>query len=129
MSDHDDLDQVPTGTVEPQDDLAEQSVLGAMMLWSNARTEILQSGLQGHDFWAPKHEVLFDVIAGMDSRGEPCDLPGVAAELLKAGDMAIAGGHGYIGGLIRVPDSPPSATRDARRIVELARRREALRRA
>jgi replicative DNA helicase len=50
-----------TDRVLPHDLLAEQSTLGAMMLSQEAVAEVFEH-VRGNDFYAPKHEVVFDAL-------------------------------------------------------------------
>jgi len=79
----------------PHDLLAEQSSLGGMMLSSDAAADVIEI-LHGDDFYIPKHEVIFDAILALYSRGEPTDVITVSDELLKKGDIARAGGPEYL---------------------------------
>ena len=87
------------GRVPPQDLIAEQSVLGAMLLSKNAigpATEMLL----GTDFYRPAHELIFSVIEGLDSRNEPADAITVSAELQRRGELTRVGGAPYIHTLV-----------------------------
>jgi len=83
----------------PQDTLAEQSVLGAMMLSKDAIADVL-SLVRAHDFYRPAHELIFSAIVDLYARGEPADAITVAAELTRRGDIARVGGHVYIHDLL-----------------------------
>jgi len=88
-----------SGRVPPQDLIAEQSVLGAMLLSKNAigpATEMLL----GTDFYRPAHELIFSVIEGLDSRNEPADAITVSAELQRRGELTRVGGAPYIHTLV-----------------------------
>ena len=87
------------GRVPPQDLIAEQSVLGAMLLSKNAigpATELLL----GTDFYRPAHEIIFSVIEGLDSRNEPADAITVSAELQRRGELTRVGGAPYLHTLV-----------------------------
>lgn len=81
--------------VPPHDELAEQSVLGAMMLSAAALWEVLDE-LTVEDFYHPKHGVAFDAIAAVAHRGDPVDVISVCDELLRAGAVKQAGGIEYL---------------------------------
>lgn len=85
--------------VPPQDVMAEQSVLGAMMMSKDAIADVI-SLLKGPDFYRPAHELIFDTIVDLYARGEPADAITVAAELTRRGDIARVGGHVYIHDLL-----------------------------
>lgn len=79
----------------PHDLLAEQSVLGGMLLSKDAVADVLGS-IRGADFYIPKHEVIFDAVLSLYSRGEPTDVITVSDELTKTGDLNRAGGPEYL---------------------------------
>lgn len=83
----------------PQDVGAEQSVLGAMLMSKEAIGDVAEL-LKGRDFYRPAHEIIFDAILNLYSRGEPADAITVADELTKRGDLARAGGHMYLHDLL-----------------------------
>lgn len=79
----------------PHDQLAEQSVLGAMMMSPHATADALEH-VRARDFYVPKHELIFDAVLRLYSHGEPTDVIAVADELLKHGELDRAGGADYI---------------------------------
>ena len=89
------LDKLP-----PQDLGAEQSVLGGMLLSKDAIADVGEE-VRGHDFYKPAHELIFDAIIDLYSRGEPADAITVADELSKRGDLQRAGGQAYLHDLIQ----------------------------
>ena len=89
----------------PQDLIAEQSVLGGMLLSKDAISDVVEI-LKDRDFYRPAHELIFDAIVDLYGRGEPADAITVSAELTKRGDIARAGGAPYLHTLI---NSVPTA--------------------
>ncbi len=89
----------PTGRMPPQDENAEQSVLGAMLLSKDAIADVVEV-LRGGDFYRPAHELVFDAVLDLYGRGEPADAITVAAELTRHGDVARAGGAPYLHTLV-----------------------------
>ena len=87
------------GRVPPQDDHAEQSVLGAMMISKDAIADVVEV-VRGADFYKPAHELIYDAVLDLYGRGEPADAVTVAAELTRAGDLARAGGAPYLHTLV-----------------------------
>jgi replicative DNA helicase len=79
----------------PNDLLAEQCTLGGMLLSQEAISEVYEA-VRGADFYAPKHEIIFDAILELFSRGEPTDVITVTDELSKSGDLVKAGGADYL---------------------------------
>lgn len=83
----------------PQDLIAEQSVLGGMLLSKDAIADVVEI-LRERDFYRPAHELIYDAIIDLYGRGEPADAVTVSAELTKRGDIARAGGAPYLHTLI-----------------------------
>ncbi|TCJ30628.1 replicative DNA helicase [Nocardioides jejuensis] len=80
----------------PQDNAAEQSVLGSMLLSKDAVAEVGEI-LRGVDFYRPAHEVIYDAIIDLSlSRGEPADPITVANELGRRGELERVGGAPYL---------------------------------
>ncbi|SDS74332.1 replicative DNA helicase [Microlunatus soli] len=83
----------------PQDLMAEQSVLGAMLMSKDAIADVVEV-LRGPDFYRPSHELVYDAILDLYGRGEPADAITVAAELTKRGDIGRVGGAPYLHDLL-----------------------------
>ena len=79
----------------PQDNAAEQSVLGAMLLSKDAIADVSET-LRGSDFYRPAHEVIHDAIIDLFAKGEPADPVTVAAELQRKGELQRIGGAPYL---------------------------------
>ncbi|HEY8294495.1 MAG TPA: replicative DNA helicase [Micrococcaceae bacterium] len=84
----------------PQDLVAEQSVLGGMMLSKDAIADVVEV-LRGNDFYRPSHESIYEAILDLYGRGEPADAVTVADELTKRGEIARIGGPAYLHQLIQ----------------------------
>jgi replicative DNA helicase len=95
----DDYDRASAGRTPPQDEQAEQSVLGAMLLSKDAIADVVEV-IRGSNFYRPAHELIFDTILDLYGRGEPADAITVAAELTRAGDAARVGGAPYLHTLV-----------------------------
>ena len=83
----------------PQDEGAEQSVLGAMLLSKDAIADVVEV-VRGSDFYRPAHELIYDAVLDLYGRGEPVDAITVSAELTRAGDLARVGGAPYLHTLV-----------------------------
>ncbi len=83
----------------PQDNPAEQCVLGAMLMSKDAIADVVET-VRGGDFYRPAHEFIFDSILDLYGRGEPADAITVAAELTKRGEISRVGGHNYLHDLL-----------------------------
>ena len=103
----------------PQDVLAEQSVLGGMLLSKDAISEVVEI-LRERDFYRPAHELFYDAILDLYSRGEPADPVTVSAELTKRGDLTRAGGAPYLHTLISSVPTAANASYYAKIIRERA---------
>ena len=79
----------------PQDNDAEQSVLGSMLLSKDAIADVVEA-VRGTDFYRPAHESIYDAIVDLYGRGEPVDPVTIAAELQRRGDLARVGGAPYL---------------------------------
>ena len=109
-----DLERTP-----PQDLIAEQSVLGGMLLSKDAISDVVEI-LKERDFYRPAHELIFDAILDLYGRGEPADAITVAAELTKRGDIARAGGAPYLHTLINAVPTAANASFYAKIVRERA---------
>ncbi|CUR61694.1 Replicative DNA helicase [metagenome] len=79
----------------PQDNAAEQSVLGSMLLSKDAIADVVDV-IKGVDYYRPAHEVIHDAIIDLYGRGEPADPITVSAELQKRGELQRIGGAPYL---------------------------------
>jgi len=79
----------------PQDNAAEQSVLGSMLLSKDAIADVVET-IRGVDFYRPAHEAVFDAIIDLYGRGEPADPVTVSAELARQGELQRVGGAPYL---------------------------------
>ena len=108
------LDRIP-----PQDVRAEQSVLGGMLLSKDA---IADAGevVRSSDFYRPAHELIFDAIIDLFSRGEPVDAITVADEMTKRGTLTRVGGQAYLHDLIQAVPTAANAGYYAQIVAERA---------
>ena len=114
----DDLTRTP-----PQDVAAEQSVLGAMLLSKDAIADVVEV-LTGADFYKPAHELVYEAILDLYSRGEPADAVTVVNELARGGTIARVGGAPYVHTLIAMVPTAANAGYYA----QIVRERSVLRR-
>src|SRR6201981_2584721 len=87
------------GRQPPQDMVAEQSVLGGMLLSKDAIADVLER-LRPGDFYRPAHQNIYDAILDLYGRGEPADAVTVAAELDRRNLLRRIGGAPYLHTLI-----------------------------
>ncbi len=83
------------GRVLPNDLLAEQSTLGAMLISTDAVAAVFGL-ISGKDFYAPKHELIFEAIVTLFGQGEPTDVITITDQLLKTDSLTRAGGADYL---------------------------------
>ncbi|WP_432571789.1 replicative DNA helicase [Kineococcus sp. SYSU DK005] len=107
----------------PQDIAAEQGVLGGMMLSKDAIADVVEV-LKGQDFYRPAHELIYEAILDLYSRGEPADPVTVSAELTNRNELARVGGTPYLHDLISTVPTAANAGFYAR----IVRERSVLRR-
>lgn len=79
----------------PYDLLAEQSVLGGMLLSKDAVADVTAQ-LRGNDFYVPKHEIIYEAVLQLYAQGEPTDAITVTDQLTKTGELQRAGGAEYL---------------------------------
>lgn len=103
----------------PNDMLAEQSALGGMLLSSEAVAEV-QEAVKGADFYAPKHEIIYEAVLTLFSKGEPTDVITVTDELTKAGNLVKAGGADYLHTLTSIVPTAANASFYAKIVAEKA---------
>jgi replicative DNA helicase len=103
----------------PNDMLAEQSALGGMLLSQEACAEVFET-VKGSDFYAPKHELIFDSIATLFGKGEPIDVITVTDELMKQGNLVKAGSADYLHTLTSIVPTAANAAFYAKIVQEKA---------
>jgi replicative DNA helicase len=103
----------------PQDNAAEQSVLGGMLLNKDAIADVVEV-VRSTDFYRPAHQVIFDVILDLYGKGEPADAITVGAELTKNGDVGRVGGLPYLHTLVSTVPTAANAGYYAKIVAELA---------
>jgi replicative DNA helicase len=99
---HSGIDTSPSedfGRQPPQDVVAEQSVLGGMLLSKDAIADVVEK-LRPGDFYRPAHQSIYDVVVDLSTRGEPADPVTVSAELDRRGLLRRIGGAPYLHTLI-----------------------------
>jgi replicative DNA helicase len=66
-----------------------------MLLSQEAVAEVFEY-VHGPDFYAPKHQVVFDALLTLYGMGEPTDVITVTDQLVKTGNLVRAGGADYL---------------------------------
>ncbi|MQA93078.1 MAG: replicative DNA helicase [Streptosporangiales bacterium] len=116
--------EVPSQAAEfertpPHDVMAEQCVLGGMLLSKDAISEVVEV-LRSSDFYRPAHQVIYDVAIDLYAKGEPADAVTVAAELTKRNEINRVGGAPYLHTLISSVPTAANAGYYARIVEERA---------
>ncbi|MFH1826308.1 MAG: replicative DNA helicase [bacterium] len=96
---------MPEERIPPQDLIAEQSVIGSMLLDKNACMRALEI-LKPESFYRDAHRFIFEAICDLFERGEPVDLVTVTDALRKGGKLESTGGSIYVADLL---NSVPTA--------------------
>jgi replicative DNA helicase len=92
--------------VPPHSSDAEESVLGAVLLSSDAANVALET-LHSEDFYKPSHQQIFEIIRQLFDSNEPIDAVTVSEGLRRDGSLDRMGGIDFLTNLI---DSVPSTS-------------------
>jgi replicative DNA helicase len=101
---------------------AEQSVLGGLMLDSAAWDQVADR-VVAQDFYRHDHRLIFEAVAGLIERNQPCDAVTLSGHLESQGLLDQVGGLSYLGSLAR--DTPTAA--NIRAYADIVRERSVLR--
>ncbi len=101
---------------------AEQSVLGGLMLDAAAWDQVADR-VVAEDFYRNDHKLIFEAIAGLIERSQPCDAVTLSGHLEIQGVLDQVGGLSYLGSLAR--DTPSAA--NIRAYADIVRERGVLR--
>jgi replicative DNA helicase len=113
-----DVRRIPPGRDIPSNQEAEQSVLGSMMLSTEAVAEVIEE-IKADDFYWSKHRRIYDALVHLYSRGEPVDQVTAVEELKRRGQLEEVGAL-YIHELVANVPTPASARYYAKIVHELA---------
>lgn len=83
------------GVVPPQDIIAEQSLLGAIMLSNDVFPEILTI-LKARDFYEKRHSEIFEAMLSLYDQHKPIDLLTLTSELKSTKKLKDVGGATYL---------------------------------
>lgn len=92
--------------VPPHSLLAEQSVLGGLMLDANVWDDLAEK-LDPEDFYRHEHRLIFAALADLAQRSQPLDAVTVSEFLEARGELVEAGGLPYLAELVQ--DTPGAA--------------------
>jgi replicative DNA helicase len=107
------------GRVPPHDLQAEESLLWAMMLSSEA-IAAAAGVVTAADFYKPAHGHVFDAVHTLYASGQPADVVTVADELRRAGLLEAIGGPAVLAQIMASTPATTNAGRYARIIEEYA---------
>ncbi|MDK2820601.1 MAG: replicative helicase [Clostridia bacterium] len=107
------------GKVPPHSVEAEQSVLGAIMLDSEALVSVLEI-LKVEDFYKEAHRLIYKAILHLNELNEAVDLLTVTEELRRKGELEVVGGAAYLTSLTSSVPSAANASYYARVVTEKA---------
>ena len=115
------LQPVPSSDprVMPHNVEAEQSTIGGMLLSQEAVAEVFEM-VSPSDFYAPKHELIFNAVLSLFGKGEPTDVIAVSDELNKAGNLLKAGGSDYLHSLTSYVPTAANASYYAKIVADKA---------
>ena len=115
-------DREPRGMIPPNSQEAEISVLGAMLQDAAVVLRAMEI-LKADDFYLAEHQEIFRAMADLNREHKPIDLTTLAAEMMRRGTLAGAGGRPY---LMRLISSVPT-TANAGAYLEIVREKSTLR--
>ncbi|MGV9709577.1 replicative DNA helicase [Gordonia sp. NPDC003424] len=115
----DDIPNEEFGRQPPQDLVAEQSVLGGMLLSKDAIADVVDK-LRSSDFYRPAHQAVYEAVLELYGKGEPADAVTVSAELERAGELRRVGGAPYLHTLISTVPTAANAGYYAEIVAEKA---------
>jgi replicative DNA helicase len=112
--------------VPPHNDEAEQASLGAMLLDADAIATVTQY-LRPDDFYSNANRRVYAAILSLDNQGRKADIITVKDELLKTGELDLAGGPAYIASLTNVVPSSANVDYYAKIVQDCSLRRSLIR--
>jgi replicative DNA helicase len=115
----DDVPRLRPERVPPQNLEAEQSVLGSMMLSSEAIADVVEL-LHPEDFYRSAHRTMFETMRAIYARGDPVDIITTTEELKRSGVLEQIGGPLYVRDLSEQVPTPAGAGHYARIVSQAA---------
>lgn len=103
--------------VPPHDNVAEQSVLGAVLIDKDALVDVAEFLRPAH-FYNETHGMIFAAMIELFEAHDPIDVVTLTAELKKAGNLKAVGGASYLSELLNTVPTSAHAEQYARIIVE-----------
>jgi replicative DNA helicase len=109
--------------VPPHDDVAEQSVLGAILLDKDAMVDVAEF-LRADHFYKESHALIFSAMLALYESHEPIDVVSLTAQLKSDGNLKAVGGASYLSDLLNIVPTSAHAQRYGRIIQENHTKRE-----
>lgn len=109
--------------VPPHDDVAEQSVLGAILIDKDAMVDVAEF-LRPMHFYTEAHAHIFSAMMELYEQHEPIDVVTVTAQLKKNGKLKEVGGSPYLAELLNVVPTSAHAEQYGRIIQEQYTKRQ-----
>jgi replicative DNA helicase len=103
--------------VPPHDDVAEQSILGAVLIDKDAMVDVAEYLRPSH-FYKEAHGKIFAAMMELYEQHEPIDAVTVASQLKKEGTLKEVGGASYLSELLGIVPTSAHAERYGRIIQE-----------
>lgn len=107
----------------PNDELAEQSLLGAMLLKPESAIPAIQEFVKPEDHYQPKHQAIHQAIVDLFTAGSAIDPVVVAQELESRGQRVKTGGGPYLFDLLQIVPMPANFAVYGEAVAEKARLR------
>ena len=123
----DEVVQIPGHRVPPQDLDAERSVLGSMLLSTEAMADVVEI-LEADDFYRSAHGKIYQALRMLFAQGEPIDIITAVDALRRAGILDDVGGALYLRDLVDEVPTPAGAPHYAKIVSDAALRRRSDRR-
>lgn len=97
--------KTPTVKLPPQNQEAEQSVLGSLLLDKNAIAKVADM-LEPKNFYNPAHEKIYETILDLYEKRQPIDILTLTNRLKELGELQNVGGSGYLAELTNQVTTP-----------------------
>jgi replicative DNA helicase len=114
--------QTPSiGAAPPHSLQAEQSVLGAILLWDGALYGlVIEEGLRAEDFYKDRHRLIYESMLALYQESQPVDPLTVTEHLRSRGELENAGGQAEVDALTGAVPAVGNAMRYGRIVREHA---------
>ena len=112
-----------TAAATLEDGVAEEQVLGALMVSEPAVERVREVGLRVEDFYLDRNRLVYAAVLRLQDAGEPVDQLTVKAELERNGELDAAGGANRLDLLAGQVVAPANVKSHAGRVAELSHQR------